>query len=635
MKIKFLIYPAIIVASVLGSFGIYSQIANATAVDFTTPGTYSWTVPAGVSQISVEAWGAGGSGGGATRFGGYSGGGGGGGYAQKNITVSPGQIYSIVVGGGGAGKAFNGNVIGISGDAGGASSFGGTVVANGGSGGEPGCDTGSVSYPCGPANARGAGGTATGGDINTTGGQGALNTPGRTSGTSPLYGGSSPNGGAGGRAWVSTGQFPGNSYFESGFPPGGGGAGAPDRNNGVSGNGAPGAVKITYSDSFDFSIDDGGDLSTLPGRYITNQINLSLTAGTGENVGLSVTSVRNSSNSEVLNQPNGLSVDPNAFSPVSVTPTGNSILTLGVYGTTPPGIYTVTVRGLSAGASPVEHSTTFTVTVTPYDAPTNVGASSFCSGQSSGVLVSWTPAVSSGDPVIGQKVYQRNTSTNPEVITTHTFTNNTSNSYMFTNLAVGNYVYGVSALYAGGESAVVSSDIVIGVTSTSCGGGGGGSCTGAVPANSDRCVNTDPPSNTPVNLVNQCSTPSQYCEYVCRSGYTKNGNVCEQDSPPPSASCAPYRTSTNAPILPGQRVNVGTSVTWKSTPSSAASYYWAYNGSDLPSSAIDQQNMTIVYNTVGTKTATVTIVPSVGDSPQTVACTPSSINVTRSSIEEI
>ena len=56
--------------------------------------TSTWTAPAGVTHVMVEMWGGGGGGGIAT-------GGGGGGYSRSIITVTPGTVYTINVGGGG------------------------------------------------------------------------------------------------------------------------------------------------------------------------------------------------------------------------------------------------------------------------------------------------------------------------------------------------------------------------------------------------------------------------------------------------------------------------------------------------------------------------------------------------------
>jgi len=66
---------------------------------YTTPGTYTWVAPARVTSVSVVCVGAGGGAG--TYFGG---GGGGGALAYKNnVSVIPGQSYTVVVGAGGLG----------------------------------------------------------------------------------------------------------------------------------------------------------------------------------------------------------------------------------------------------------------------------------------------------------------------------------------------------------------------------------------------------------------------------------------------------------------------------------------------------------------------------------------------------
>ena len=73
----------------------------------TTHGTYTFTVPAGVTAVLVEAWGAGGGGGwppiNNLQFAFNGGGGGGGAYVRAVIPVSPGDTYNIVVGEGGLG----------------------------------------------------------------------------------------------------------------------------------------------------------------------------------------------------------------------------------------------------------------------------------------------------------------------------------------------------------------------------------------------------------------------------------------------------------------------------------------------------------------------------------------------------
>ena len=67
---------------------------------YTTPGTYSWVAPSGVTSVSVVAVGAGGG----NSGGGLGGGGGGLGY-KNNITVIPGNSYTVVAGQGGTGQS--------------------------------------------------------------------------------------------------------------------------------------------------------------------------------------------------------------------------------------------------------------------------------------------------------------------------------------------------------------------------------------------------------------------------------------------------------------------------------------------------------------------------------------------------
>ena len=77
---------------------------------FATAGTYTWTVPTGVTKISVAA--VGGGGGGAQKSAGGSGGGGGLVSYTNSVSVTPGDIYTVVVGAGGV----TGGNAGVNGD---------------------------------------------------------------------------------------------------------------------------------------------------------------------------------------------------------------------------------------------------------------------------------------------------------------------------------------------------------------------------------------------------------------------------------------------------------------------------------------------------------------------------------------
>lgn len=73
--------------------------------EFTSPGTYTWVCPQGVTAVSVVCIGGGGGGDAGSDLVGVGGGGGGGGLAfRNNITVIPGQSYTVVVGAGGFGQ---------------------------------------------------------------------------------------------------------------------------------------------------------------------------------------------------------------------------------------------------------------------------------------------------------------------------------------------------------------------------------------------------------------------------------------------------------------------------------------------------------------------------------------------------
>lgn len=112
---------------------------------YTSPGTYTFTVPSGVTKLKVEVAGAGGGAGGyaeCTSVGHWGDGGKGGRGAKvtETITTSATSSYQVIVGRGGANGADEYDTkyaFGESGENGGSSSFG-TITARGGEGGEGG-----------------------------------------------------------------------------------------------------------------------------------------------------------------------------------------------------------------------------------------------------------------------------------------------------------------------------------------------------------------------------------------------------------------------------------------------------------------------------------------------------------------
>ncbi len=116
-----------------------------TVVEFDTAGTSTFSVPAGVTSVTIKAWGAGGgAGGGGTSDAGGTGGGAG--FVQGTFAVTPTEDLSIRIGGGG-----NGGNLGYPPGGGGGGGYSGVfrtstplVVAGGGGGGGGG--TGGVRY---------------------------------------------------------------------------------------------------------------------------------------------------------------------------------------------------------------------------------------------------------------------------------------------------------------------------------------------------------------------------------------------------------------------------------------------------------------------------------------------------------
>ena len=246
------------------------------------PTQTTWTVPCGVSSVTIRCWGGGGGSGG-TNTGGTraGGGGGGGGYSESTLAVTPGDVLYVQVGergfGGGADNTpctngASGGPGGISYVRTGAHAPGGTVrcLANGGGGGVGGsagtagagavAGTGNVWARTGGAGGAGSTSTARAGGGGGSGGPGGNGNPANsttcsTCGTPATHNGrggaaiaGNANNGAGATA-TSCGSACGNY---NGVAPsvgyGGGAAGGTRNGSGRSGNqGAYGYVEISYT----------------------------------------------------------------------------------------------------------------------------------------------------------------------------------------------------------------------------------------------------------------------------------------------------------------------------------------------------------------------------------------------------
>lgn len=198
----------------------------------------SYVVPAGVTSITIEAWGGGGKGGTRTSNG-SSGGGGGGGYTRKVYTVTTGDTFDFEVGPGSTTALVNGEATYVR--------QGMTILQTANGGVTAGNNT----------TAAGAGGTASGGDVNYTGGSGANGSTGNYSGGGGSSGGTGSNGGngSGSTGGSATGAGSGgngrntNGSGTAGSVPGGGGGGAYKTTTGTNngGNGGNGRVVVTVN----------------------------------------------------------------------------------------------------------------------------------------------------------------------------------------------------------------------------------------------------------------------------------------------------------------------------------------------------------------------------------------------------
>ncbi len=259
---------------------------SSTVLTYDSGGT--WVVPANITSVTVECWGAGGNGSVAqvtplgSGIGG--GGGGGGGYGTGVVSVLPGTTYNIYVGSGGSGLSsysdLNNSIVGNAG-ANGTVGFGGAAGSGSTSSGTAGLGTATATGGNGGAAAGGGGTGGSGGAPSTTG--------------------------------------------DTGTAPGGGGGGAGNTTNSlntfIGGDGAAGRVKLTFSTSAGTGnspgvgvVNSNGQLSSL-----TDSTLLFINSS-----GKLVASLGNGSGSGFLELANGTAADDVVFLPGSTGTAGAS-----------------------------------------------------------------------------------------------------------------------------------------------------------------------------------------------------------------------------------------------------------------------------------------------------------------------
>ncbi|MCO5261596.1 MAG: GEVED domain-containing protein [Lentimicrobium sp.] len=293
------------------SRNIYAQPQSQT---FSSSGNF--TVPAGVTQVTIECWGGGGGGGRARGNPATGGGGAGGSYVRSTLNVGPGDSYQVSVGSGGSGGNGTGTTTQHGRD-GGDSWFGSasTIIAKGGAGGQ---SAGNVNNSNGLPGIGSSFGCI--GDIVYAGGSGSQGDYTSGSGYSGAGGGGAGSTGPGGNAINGSGGtgtslnggngangVGNNSVGSAGSAYGGGGSGgkantSSDRNGG---SGANGLVLVSWtlppslissSSGIDFGFIPAGTVSSAISYSISSPYligapgNISVTAPSGFEISLSSSS---------------------------------------------------------------------------------------------------------------------------------------------------------------------------------------------------------------------------------------------------------------------------------------------------------------------------------------------------------
>ncbi len=398
-----------------------------------TGGISTWTVPCGVTSINITAYGAQG-GNGATGGNNATGGFGGlGGAVQATMSVTPGQVLNIFVGGAGTQPTggFNGGGNGGSTNAGGGGGatdirINGTslnervlVAGGGGGGGRAGCEQSIVAGGNGGFGGNGAG--ANGTDAPTSNGVagGGFGANGQTAGAAgigcsgflgaPGFNGVSGVGGNGGNGQAcccfNAASIPGGGGGGGGFDGGGGGGGGSAGTTGCSGNdkgaGGGGAGGTNYADAAltnynQLTASRTGNgavyisyLSPLPGFTATSYISTIFCVGTQFTVDAG--DLYGNATSFQWAATGDLSL-------VSGQGTGTATFTMGANGGD------VIVYGQNACGTGIADTVTFTALALPVVTAT-AGSAAVCAGDSTVVTASgasgyfWFP-ISAGTPSV-------------------------------------------------------------------------------------------------------------------------------------------------------------------------------------------------------------------------------------------
>lgn len=400
------------VAIVAFCFIAISARAQFGASPWTAPsGTY--TIPAGVTQITVRCHGGGGAGGGASATDRNGGGGGGGACVTvTNYAVTPGQQITVAVGAGGVGVSANTGGTGGSstvtllpstmfiraaGGAGGTRAASSSTAGFGGAGGDI---LGNIPFNTGFAGGRGGNSdpTTTTADRSGGGGGGAGSTgnggtaANASGGAGPAgAAGSGVGGGAGGAGRSSTSSAgllgnPGNNF-------GGGGSGSTvwTGANRPGADGAPGTVVITYIVNPTPTISSFSPSTFCPGQTTvtingTNFTSTGTTVSFGGGAAQAVTFVSTTQITVLV--PAGVSGTTFTVTTASGTSAASTAYTVGTLPSTPTAV-APSASNVCPGVSIDLNATSAGNTINWYTVST--GGTAILTGGTSGVNSSYLP----------------------------------------------------------------------------------------------------------------------------------------------------------------------------------------------------------------------------------------------------
>jgi hypothetical protein len=255
-KLKFGVFTAISIVVSFTSILISAPIAEAATQNIVFTSNGSFTVPAGVTSVTVDVAGGGGGGGGGAFT--YGGGGGGGAESYQGLVfaVTPGQVIPVTIGNGGVGGSSGSYYTkGGNGGVGGTTIFGSYLSALGGKGGKGaiiGGGGGQGGDPGGIGGTKGTNGDSFYGE-RTKGGNGGNSTLafGGTGGVGSAYSsvppvsGTKGSGGGGGSGWNGNdaGATGGKGYVSISYNP-------PVRHTITASSGANGTISPSGTSSF-------------------------------------------------------------------------------------------------------------------------------------------------------------------------------------------------------------------------------------------------------------------------------------------------------------------------------------------------------------------------------------------------